>query len=351
MAYPKTYRAFRRTKTPYPRTIELHEETLPDSLSSHDVVIRIHAVSLNYRDKAMLEEGRYPAHVRDGGIPACDCAAEVVATGPQVSEFAVGDRVSVTPALSLITGAERDQEATAMGGDSTGVLREYAVFEEKHLVKIPDHLSWEEAATIPGAGISAWRSLDSLKGLTEGATAVLQGTGGVSMYALLICLSAGIRPIITSSSDEKLANILKLDPRIAGINYKTHPDITAEVLRITQGNGVDYVVNNVGLSSVPEDIKSLRKWGGSIALVGFLEGFKAGWPSEVLFQLLEKAAKLQGIMIGSRIDLQELNTFIGEKKIRLDTLIDRTFAFEDSAAALDYLWTGSHVGKIVIKIP
>lgn len=115
----------------------------------------------------------------------------------------------------------------------------------------------------------------------------------MSTYALLICLGAGIRPIITSSSDEKLARITKLDPRIEGINYRTTPDVTAEVLRLTQGRGVDYVVNNAGLQSIPKDLEALRKYGGIVTVVGFLEGFQPDWKPEILFQLLTKAARLQ----------------------------------------------------------
>lgn len=148
MTYPKTYRAFRRSKTPFPRTISISEETLPDTLGSHDVVIRIHAVALNYRDKAMLEEGKYPVPVEDGGISASDCAAEVVALGDKVTDFVVGDHVAPTINLANLSDDDRDADAQPLGGDATGVLREYALFEDKYLVKLPKHISWEEAATV-----------------------------------------------------------------------------------------------------------------------------------------------------------------------------------------------------------
>lgn len=147
MTYPRTYRAFRRTISPYPRSVVLTTETLPESLGTQQVLIRIRAVSLNYRDVAMLHEGRYPVPVDDGGIVASDCAAEVVAVGAEVKEFAIGDRVSPTINLASLTGEEKDEEPISLGGNGPGVLREYAIFEEKHLVKVPQHLSWEEVSS------------------------------------------------------------------------------------------------------------------------------------------------------------------------------------------------------------
>jgi D-arabinose 1-dehydrogenase-like Zn-dependent alcohol dehydrogenase len=146
MAYPKTTRSWRRTASPYPLSIVLSKETLPGKLGPQDVVIRIHAVSLNYRDVAMLREGGYPVLVETGGICASDCAAEVVAVGAKASKFKIGDRVAPTVDLENLTGEERDTDPVALGGNGPGVLREYAVFEEKFLVKLPNHLSWEEVS-------------------------------------------------------------------------------------------------------------------------------------------------------------------------------------------------------------
>jgi NADPH:quinone reductase-like Zn-dependent oxidoreductase len=146
MAYPKTYRAWRRSTTPYPRSLVLSKETLPDELGAKDVLIRIHAVSLNYRDGAMLQEGKYPVPVEDGGVSASDCAAEVVAVGSDVSKFAIGDRVAPTVDLMNLTGDERTMDSIALGGNGPGSLREYAVFEESVLARLPSHLSWEEVS-------------------------------------------------------------------------------------------------------------------------------------------------------------------------------------------------------------
>ncbi|KAL1604799.1 hypothetical protein SLS60_004339 [Paraconiothyrium brasiliense] len=293
MSYPKTYRALRRTAKPYPLTVEFTTESLPETLGDHDVVLRIHAASLNYRDVAMLREGGYPIPVNDCEIQGSCCAAEVVALGSAVTKFKPGDRVAPTVNLNFLTGEERDAEICALAGDTAGVFREWAVFQESHLVALPAHLSWEEAATLTGVAITAWTSLNELKNVPKEATALLQGTGGVSIMSLLVCLAAGITPIITSSSDEKLARLKGISPRVRGVNYKTTADVAAEVLRLTDGKGVDYVLNNAGLSSVPEDLKMLRKYGGSIALIGFLEGFEAKWDPSLLMGLIGKAATLK----------------------------------------------------------
>jgi NADPH:quinone reductase-like Zn-dependent oxidoreductase len=149
MTYPNTYHAWRRTALPYPLSIVRTKESLPDTLGAHDVLIRIHAVSLNYRDVAMLREGDYPVPVEDGGVSASDCAAEVIAIGDQVSCFKKGDHVAPILDLENLTGEERDISGLALGGGGPGVLREYAVFEEKYLVQLPEHLPWEEVSTLP----------------------------------------------------------------------------------------------------------------------------------------------------------------------------------------------------------
>lgn len=148
MHYPNTYRAWRRSTGLFPRSIQSTSETIPEVLGIHDVLIRIHAVALNYRDIAMLQEGAYPVPVEEGGIPASDCAAEVVAVGAEVTNFVIGDHVAPTVDLVNLTGNERTVESTALGGNGPGTLREYALFEEKVLVKLPKHLSWEEVSQL-----------------------------------------------------------------------------------------------------------------------------------------------------------------------------------------------------------
>ncbi|KAF1980527.1 NAD(P)-binding protein [Bimuria novae-zelandiae CBS 107.79] len=316
---------------PYPLTVEPSTENLPESLGPHDVVTRVHAVSLNFRDVAVLQEGRYPGGQIAGGIPASDCAAEVVAVGSEV-KLEGGDRVSVQFNLTNLTGRERDGGLMALGGDAEGVLAEYLVFEEKCLVKLPGQLTWEEASTIACAGMTAWTSLNRLKDLQEGSFAL------ISMFGHLICIAAGIKPIITSSSNEKIEQIKKLSPEVEGINYKEHKDVAEEVLRLAGGTGVDYVINNIGSSSIPNNIKALRKKFGTVSLVGFLGGHLGDAPRDIFLQLLFKAAKIQGIAVGSEVEFEELNQFLEDKK----------FTFDNAPAAFDYLISGKHTGKVGI---
>ncbi|KAL6915616.1 hypothetical protein ACHAPO_008049 [Fusarium lateritium] len=347
MPIPETYKAFRRTTGDIPRTISPSTEKLSQELGPHDVLLKIHAVSLNFRDVAMIN-GRYPVEVIDRGVPCSDAAAEVAAIGSAVKDFAVSDHVSVIFDLGRLTDND-DAPPQALGGDVDGVLREYAIFEDKYIVKIPKNLSWEEAATITCAGVTAWTSLDGLK--TENPrSALLQGTGGVSLFALLICLAAGIRPIITSSSEKKLEDIRKLGADVRTMNYKTVADQAAEVQRLTDGKGVDFVVNNTGPGSIPEDISFLRRRGGLVSLVGFLAGINGDWDPSAIMGLMQKSAKIKGIAVGSKDDYESLNQFLSEKNVSLTPLVDRVFSFDESAAAFDYLYSGSHVGKVVIKV-
>lgn len=174
MSIPETYKAFRRTTGDLPRTVELSTEKLPRELQPHDVLIKIHAVSLNFRDVGMLH-GRYPVEVLDRGVPCSDAAAEVAAVGSAVKGFSVGDRVSVNFDLNHLRGGE-DDGMKALGGDVEGVLREYAIFQDKELVHLPGHLSWEEASTIACAGCTAWTSLNGLKSVGgKPRAALMQG--------------------------------------------------------------------------------------------------------------------------------------------------------------------------------
>ncbi|KAK3327065.1 chaperonin 10-like protein [Cercophora scortea] len=350
--FPTTYRAYRRTGGPVPRTISQTTETLPSTLGPHDVLLKIRAVSLNFRDVGMLH-GRYPAPYVETGIVASDAAAEVAAVGADVDGFAVGDRVSVQFDFLNLTGEEFDEGHSGLGGDVDGVLREWAVYEDKFLVHLPKHLNWEEGSTIACAGVTAWTALHAPQSFRPGTSVLLQGTGGVSMFALLIALAAGITPIISSSSDAKLAAIQKLAPpgAILGYNYKTEPDQAAAVKRLTDGKGVAIVLNNTGVGSFLADLGSLRARAGVVSVVGFLEGAKADYhPSELLAGLLGKTASIEGIILGSKLQFEELNRFLEEKQVRLQPLVDRVFEFDESKAAFDYLYSGRHVGKIVIKV-
>ncbi|OSS53180.1 hypothetical protein B5807_02533 [Epicoccum nigrum] len=355
MSYPSTYSAWRRSglkgSKESPLTINRSEnEELPSTLDPNDVIIKIHAVSLNYREIAMLN-GTYPVDILDKGIPCSDAAAEVVATGSAVSRFSLGDRVAPNTSIGKTYEGGTDGNGVGVGTNSPGVLREYAVFNEEHLVKLPKHMSFEEASTLACAGVTAWNSLNGLKNVPQGAYALLQGTGGVSMFSLILCLSAGIRPIITSSSDEKIAAIRKLSPEIQCLNYKSVADQGAEIKRLTNGRGVHFVVNNTGPASLMEDISFLCERGGTVSLVGFLAGFDADWAPGQIMALMHKMATLKGIAMGTRDDFEEMNRYLEEKEVHFDSLLnDEPFAFANAKSAYKHLESGKFHGKIIIKI-
>ncbi|KAJ7107182.1 alcohol dehydrogenase [Mycena crocata] len=352
---PETHRVFRRTSGALPLTIEKHTEKVP-TFKPDEVLIRIHAVSLNFRDIAMLD-GRYPFSMQERGIPTSDCAAEVVAVGDAAAKefgFKIGERVAPIFMLNNITGQEDISKVglRALGGDERGVLAEYATFEGKHLVRLPKHLSWEEASTIACAGLTAWSALHMPATASAGnKTVLLQGTGGVSLIALLICIAAGIHPIITSSSDAKLAEIRNLAPegKITTINYKTHPDWETEVRRLTGDKGVDIVVDNIGPSALAQNVEALAHK-GTISFVGFLGGLDVNPSAMTLIGLVGKNARLQGITVGSKLELEDLNRFLEEKGVVLSAAIGKVFAFDDSEAAFAHLTAGKAVGKVVIKL-
>jgi NADPH:quinone reductase-like Zn-dependent oxidoreductase len=287
MALPTTARVYRRTEDS--KDIELSTEDLPKDLAPTEVLIQIHAVSLNFRDVAMIND-RYPAPATPRGIVCSDASATVVAVGNAVTDFVAGDHVSPTFRWTTEDGVMR-----ALGGDFDGVLRDYAVFESEALVKNPEYLSHEEASLIACAGVTAWTSLaqDDWKKADKVKTALMEGTGGVSLFALLICLGANITPIITSSSDDKLAGLQKLasDKDILTINYRNTPDWAEEALKLTNGQGVDALVNNVGASTMDQSFKALKRF-GTISLVGFLGGSPKEMP-DVTMQILTKSAHVQ----------------------------------------------------------
>ncbi|CAG8134718.1 unnamed protein product [Penicillium nalgiovense] len=346
MSLPRTYKAFRHSVGNTPKTLDAVTEELPSSLKPSEVLIRVHAVSLNYRDVAMMH-GTYPVQVIERCIPASDCAAEVVGIGSEVHDFQIGDRVAPIFDLNNIDGTE--EETSVLGGDVNGVLREYAVFDRNVLFHLPKHLSWEEAACITCAGVTAWNALEMPR---SKGTALLQGTGGVSMFGLLICLAAGIRPIITSSSDQKL-ELAKAagDPgAVDTINYRDQPKWEEEARRLTNGRGVDVVVDNVGPSTISQSLSSLARR-GTVSLVGFLGGFDVDHFPDTVLPTLIKSATIRGISVGSKADHQALCDLLADKQVGLKPVLDNvTFSFEDSQAAFDHLWNAKHMGKVVIKL-
>jgi NADPH:quinone reductase-like Zn-dependent oxidoreductase len=307
------------------------------------ILVRIQAASLNFRD-LMIARGHYGGALNTSVIPLSDGAGEVVAIGSAVTRFRVGERVAGTFFRNWIDGAPPQEALVSLGAPpADGMLAEYAVLAEQDAVAVPAHLSAQAAATLPCAAVTAWRALFDLGRLTPGETLLLQGTGGVSVFALQFAKLAGARVLIISSSDEKLARARTLGADEC-INYRANPEWESEVLKLTQGRGVDHVLEVGGSGTLSRSIAAVAV-GGRIALIGVLSGIgAAGSP----YGLLRKQASLHGVFVGSRGHFERMNAAIAAN--RLGPIVDRTFGFDEAAAAYRHLESGKHFGKVVLSI-
>ena len=258
--------------------------------------------------------------------------------------FKPGDRVATTFFERWDSGPPTPQAvSSARGGDTPGVLAEYIVSRPEALVKIPDHLTFEEAATLPCAGVTAWNGLFKHGRLQAGQFVLLEGTGGVSIFGLQFAAAANAKPVITSSSDAKLERAKTLGA-LATINYRTHPEWQKEVQKATRGQGVAHVLEIGGKDTLPKALESLGL-GGHVALIGGLSGFGG---SMDVGALTGRMGSMTSIYVGSREDFEQMNAFIAST--RLKPVIDRVFKFEEAPAAFEYLKSGSHFGKVVIGL-
>ena len=301
----------------------------------HQVLVRLRAASLNFRDLAIVNGKYVRGPIDRDTVPLSDGAGEVEAVGDAVSAFRPGDRVVATFAQGT--------PPEALGAPLDGTLREYALFDPAGLLRIPDHLSFEAAATLPCAGVTAWNALMCGKPLRAGETVLTLGTGGVSMFALQLAKVAGARVIITSSSDEKLDRARALGAELL-INYVTTPEWAAEVLRLTGGHGADHVVETAAFGTLPQSYQAVAP-GGEIALVGVLTRASGDLsPHPLMF----KGSTLRGLFVGGREHFEGLLRAIDVN--RLEPVIDRVFEFDAAAEAYAYLKARRHVGKVVIRV-
>ncbi len=304
------------------------------------VLVRIHANCINYRDLMTVVDPE-PRGIPYPRVPNSDGAGEVVEVGPGVTRFAPGDRVAGTFFQRWIGGPiDQDVLAGALGGTLDGVLSDFALLDEQGLVAVPEHLSFEEAATLPCAALTAWHALVEL-GLRAGDTVLLLGTGGVSIFALQIAVMHGARVVITSSSDEKLEQAGKMGAW-ATVNYRETPDWDAKVRELTDGRGVDRVVEVGGAGTLQRSLEAV-KLGGTVSLIGILTGGEIN-PVAVM----RKSVRLQGIYVGSRTMFESMNRAISAHSLK--PVIDRTFEFDDARAAYHHMQGAGHFGKIVITI-
>jgi NADPH:quinone reductase-like Zn-dependent oxidoreductase len=292
----------------------------------------------------MIARGNYPVSSENPPIAIADGAGEVVAVGTRVTRFRVGDRV-VRPYFDHWHDGDPTPEKLAMipGASVDGMLAEEVTVPEQALVTAPPVLDFVEAATLGCAGVTAWHSLFVEGRVKPGHTVLLLGTGGVSIWALQLAKAAGLRVIITSSSDEKLERARALGGDET-INYRSVPEWQDEVVRLTGGLGADLVVEVGGNGTLGRSVAATRV-GGTVILVGGVSGFAAHMD---IVPLLVGNKRLIGLSVGSRRMFEDLNRFIVAMRIR--PVIDRVFPFEQAREALAHLETGSHFGKVVIKV-
>jgi len=323
--------------------LELLERGTPEP-GPGQVRVRMRAASLNYRD-LLIASGRYArGPLKRPLVPLSDGAGEVTAVGPGVRTLARGDRVASSFFQRWVDGHyDPAMGATALGGAVDGVLAEEVVLEEGGAVKLPAAFSFEEAATLPCAGVTAWVGLVVNGGLRAGETVLALGTGGVSIFALQIAKLLGARAILTSSRDEKLARGRALGAD-ATINYRGEPDWDARARALTGGTGVDHVLEVGGAATLARSLRALRD-GGHLSVVGLLSGGRAD-PEEAARN--GRGIRVDSVYVGSARHLADLGEALSRGGIR--PVVDRVFPFEEARAAYRCLERGEHFGKVVIRI-
>lgn len=307
-----------------------------------EVLLRMRAASLNYRDILMVR-GHYNPRQPLPLIPCSDGVGVVEAVGEGVTRVSPGDRVATAFSQTWIAGPPTvDKLRGTLGGPIDGTLAEFMALDAEGVVPVPEHLSDAEAACLPCAALTAWSALVEEGGVTAGDTVLVQGTGGVSVFALQIATMLGARVIATSSSDEKLARVTELGAWHT-VNYRDEPNWGKAVRTLTGGVGVDHVVEVGGAGTLEQSLKAVRV-GGTVSVIGVLSGIS----SELnIIPLLMSQLRLQGILVGSREGFERMVRAIEAN--RLEPVVDRVFAFSEARAAFDYMASGAHLGKVCIE--
>jgi len=309
----------------------------------HEILVRVRAASLNFRDQMILTGRYFGGPVNRDVIPLSDGAGEVVSVGPGVSRFKPGDRVAGTFFQVWIDGLPSGL-LPSLGAPLDGMLAEHVVLHEDGAVAISKSLSFEEAATLPCAGVTAWNALMvSGASVKPGDTVLCLGTGGVSIFAVQFAKAAGARVFITSSSDDKIKRARELGAS-EGINYKRYPEWEKQVLEMTNGRGVDHVVEVGGVGTLARSFQTVG-YGGKVALIGVLAG-PTGDANPL--GLMFKRASLHGIFVGSRRMFEEMNEAIEFNQIK--PVVDKVFPFEKAVEAWRCFASGDFVGKVVIRV-
>jgi NADPH:quinone reductase-like Zn-dependent oxidoreductase len=319
--------------------VKEHDEPKP---GPNEVVVRVKATSLNFRE-LMILRGNYVLPIKPDVIPVSDGAGEIVAVGSEVTRAKIGDRVVATLFPRWVDGLFSWEVSAQIGGSLDGLLTEFAVLTEEAVVQIPEHLSFDEAATLPCAAVTAWSALTVGAPLFPGQTVLTLGSGGVSLFALQFARLFGARVIATTSSDGK-AKRLKALGADSTINYQTTPEWDVAVRELTNGRGVDRVIEVGGAGTLERSLKSVAI-GGQISQVGVL----VDGPSTIDWNVLRRSfSTFQPIAVGSRAQFIAMNRAIAVNQLR--PVIDRAFSFDDAVAAFRYYEAGQNFGKVIISL-
>ena len=311
------------------------------SLNSDEVLLKVSASSLNYHD-LMVALGLIPTE--DKRVPLSDAAGEIVEIGNEVTKWKSGDHVMSMCFPNWVSGAPKYELLSFIGDNQDGYATEYIAIPETALTKIPNNLNLKEAATLPCAGLTAWRALVDEGKLKAGESVLVQGTGGVSVFALQLAKTYGATVIATSSSEEKLERLKALGADHL-INYKTHPEWGKEVLKLTNNEGVDHVVEVGGAGTFSESVRC-TKLAGHIALIGVLSGPSV---SEIILpRIFLKQIRLSGIAMANQDSQIAMVDYLEKNEIKPE--ISDSFELEDLAAAFQHQIDNKHFGKISIDI-
>ncbi|RPA83752.1 zinc-type alcohol dehydrogenase-like protein [Ascobolus immersus RN42] len=359
-AIPQTTTRWRLTsRTPTDPTDTLstltleHDAPIP-TLSPTQVLIKTAYLSLNYRD-LLIATNQYGFPIPTPIIPGSDASGTVLAVGSSVTHFQPGDKVASSFFANSPTGYNSPQAAgTALGGGVDGVYAKYCVYEETGLVKLPEQISLVEGATLSCAGMTAWTALYGYAGTEdgknpgrslEGETVLVQGTGGVSVFALQIAKAAGATVIATTSSEEKEKRVRELGADHV-INYKTTPNWGEVAKSLTKDNkGIDHIIEVGGANTLDQSFKAVAA-GGTINIIGVLSGFEGAQPS--LTQLIYLQAKIRGILVGNLEGYKDFVDYLAKKQIK-PVVDEKRFKFEEYKEAIRYMESGKHFGKIIVE--
>jgi len=343
---PNTTRAWQIKGSNGFDSLVLQENYPLPELGDHDVLVKIHAVSLNYRD-LIIPKGLYPFAQKDGVVPASDGSAEVLEIGKNVTRFKKGDRVATLfNQLHYAGSLDPVSVASGVGGVLDGTLRQYGVFNENGLVRLPSNLNWLEGATLSCAAVTAWNALYGLQQLKAGDSVLTQGTGGVSIFAVQFAKAAGATVIATTSSASKAAILKKLGADHV-INYKETPNWGEEAKKLSRrGEGVDHIVEVGGPKTMAQSLKAI-KIDGVISIIGFIGGGAEKEPS--FLEALTNICTVRGVLVGSRLQFEEMNASIEVNNIH-PVVDEKVFTFDTTKEAYQYMWDQKHFGKLCIKI-